>query len=147
MIEDFKDKHSHANLSLISKQLLMPFFQIRTRILERRQYFKIGDIEFYVAAIEPHDSGKVTARTNIRCTNSVSKSENIERINLAPLRRLDTSRSILMDSLIKPYFKANMGMCVHKNQILDIGDHEFYIRYSRPFFGRVCSGTEVKIES
>ena len=120
---------------------------MRTRILERRQYFKIGDIEFYVAAIEPHDSGKVTSRTNILCTNSVSKSTNIERINLTPIRRLDNSRSILMESLIKPYFKQNMGMCVHKNQILEIGEYEFYIRYARPFFGRVCNGTEIKIES
>lgn len=46
----------------------MPFFQIRTRILEKTTYFKIGDIEFYVAACEPYEFGKVTSKTILRCT-------------------------------------------------------------------------------
>lgn len=69
VMDDFRDNsQSGVNLSLISSQLLKPFFQIRTRILEKGTYFKIGTIEFYVAACEPHDFGKVTANSVIRCT-------------------------------------------------------------------------------
>jgi hypothetical protein len=46
---------------------------MRTRILEKTSYFKIGDIEFYETACEPHDFGKVCANTTLRCTQSVSK--------------------------------------------------------------------------
>lgn len=48
---------------------------MRTRILEKNTYFKIGEIEFYVAASEPHDFGKVTSKTMLRCTYAVSKAE------------------------------------------------------------------------
>jgi len=68
VIADFTDSSTQGvNLNLISRALLMPFFQIRTRILERGTSFKIGDIEFYVAACEPHEYGKVTANTMLRC--------------------------------------------------------------------------------
>ena len=72
---------------------------------------------------------------------------------MAPLRRLDTSRTILMDTLIKPYFESRIDTYLHKNQVLDIdggegGDsYEFYVKYARPFFGKVSNGTEVKIDA
>jgi hypothetical protein len=125
----------------------MPFFQIRTRILEKGTCFKIGDIEFYVAACEPHEFGKVTSKSVLRCTYAVSKEENLERINLAPLRRLDTSRTILMENVIKPYFEQRIDMFVHKNMVIEIEEYEFYVKYCRPFFGKISNGTEVKIDS
>jgi hypothetical protein len=53
---------------MVQSQLLLPFFQLRARILEKGTYFKIGDIEFYVAACEPYEFGKVTSKSVIRCT-------------------------------------------------------------------------------
>lgn len=69
IISDFIDSSTQGiNFQLIQNQLLMPFFQMRARILEKATYFKIGDIEFYVAACEPHEFGKVTSKSVIRCT-------------------------------------------------------------------------------
>jgi hypothetical protein len=48
---------------------------MRSRILEKGTYFTIGDIEFYVAACEPYEFGKVTSKSVIRCTQAVSKNE------------------------------------------------------------------------
>jgi hypothetical protein len=31
--------------------------------------------------------------------------------------------------------------------VIEIDDYEFYVKYARPFFGKICNGTEVKIES
>jgi hypothetical protein len=56
-----------VDLALITKSILLPFFQIRTRILEKGKFFKIGDMEFYVATTEPHEYGKITSQTIIRC--------------------------------------------------------------------------------
>lgn len=36
---------------------------------------------------------------------------------------------------------------MHKNQVIEIDDYEFYVKYARPFFGKVSNGTEVKIDS
>ena len=71
----------------------------------------------------------------------------MQRINLAPLRRLETSRTVLMDSVIKPYFEQRIDTYVDKNQVIQIDDHEFYVKHARPFFGKVSNGTEVKIDS
>jgi hypothetical protein len=48
--------------------LLMPFFQLQSRILEKGTYFLIGEIEFFVASCEPYEFGKVTSKSVIRCT-------------------------------------------------------------------------------
>lgn len=95
---------------------------MRTRILEKNTYFKIGEIEFYVAASEPHDFGKVTSKTMLRCTYAVSKAEPLQRINLAPLRRLESSRSTLLENLIKPYFESHLEQTLHKNMIIEIDE-------------------------
>ncbi len=80
--------------------------------------------------------------------SSVSKSEVMQRINLVPLRRLDNSRTAIMDTAIRPILEANPAFYVHKNQILEFEDYEFYVKYARPFFGRIDhQTTEIKIES
>jgi len=48
---------------------------MRTRILEKGTYFSIGDIEFYVSATAPHDFGKITQKSVIRTSQTVSKKE------------------------------------------------------------------------
>jgi len=53
-----------------------------------------------------------------------------------------------MDTAIKPYLEANPDFYAHKNQILEFDDYEFYVKYARPFFGRVDHlTTEIKIDS
>lgn len=43
---------------------------------------------------------------------------------------------------------ANPEFYVHKNQILEFEDYEFYVKYARPFFGRVDhASTDIKIDS
>ena len=64
-----------------------------------------------------------------------------------PLRRLDNSRSVILENVIKPFLETHPDLYVHKNQILEFEDYEFYIKYSRPFFGKVEMNTEIKIDS
>ena len=50
--------------------------------------------------------------------------------------------------MIRPHFEARVEqICLHKNQLIEIDEFELLIKYSRPYFGKVVSGTEVKIES
>lgn len=63
------------------------------------------------------------------------------------MRRLESSRTLLMENIIKPYFENRLDSYLHKNQVIEIEEHEFYVKYSRPFFGKVSNGTEVKIDA
>lgn len=71
----------------------------------------------------------------------------MQRIDLAPLEELEQSRAEIMDKTVKPYFDANINAYLYKNMVVQIEDLEFYIKYCRPFFGRIDQTTEVKIES
>jgi hypothetical protein len=80
--------------------------------------------------------------------SSVSKQDVLQRVNLVPLRRLDNSRTAIMETAIKPFLEQNPEFYAHKNQILEFEDYEFYVKYARPFFGRVDhTSTEIKIDS
>jgi hypothetical protein len=52
-----------------------------------------------------------------------------------------------LETAIKPFLDSNPEFYVHKNQILEFEDYEFYVKYSRPFFGRMTPTTEIKIDS
>ena len=47
------------------------------------------------------------------------------------------SRSLLMENSVRPYFEANLDANLHKNMVIEIEDHEFYVKYCRPFFGKI----------
>ena len=52
-----------------------------------------------------------------------------------------------MDNLIKPYFEANLDAHLHKSMVIEIEDQEFYVKYARPYFGKISGSTEIKIDS
>lgn len=67
--EEEEKKQAHVqeeikvNYKLITSKLLIPFFSIHTRILEKGTKFEIGPIKFIVAGTSPHKLGKVTSET------------------------------------------------------------------------------------
>ena len=147
-MSDFKEATTQdINYKLILDALLMPFFQLRTRILEKHAFFTIGDIQFFVATTAPHDFGKVSTNTRVKLSSAVRKSESIQRINLVPLRRINMPKQELLQSVLKPYFSNNSGNCLFKAQVFEIHEQEFFVKYSRPFFGVISNGTEVKMDS
>ncbi len=52
-----------------------------------------------------------------------------------------------MENGIRPFFENNIDMFIYRNMVLEIDEYEFYVKYARPFFGRITNGTEVKIDS
>ena len=148
VLEDFKEPNSdEIKYNVLLQALLMPFFQLHTRILEKHSYFEIGEIQFFVAGMTPYDFGKVTTSTKVKLFSSVKKSESIQRINLVPLRRIDMSKSELLSTVLKPFFSSHIGTCLFKGQVFEIQEHEFFVKYCRPYFGAISNGTEVKMDS
>ena len=129
---------------MLLEKILMPFFQLRTRILEKNTYFNIGEIMFYITATAPYDFGKVTAHTTVRLTQAVSTQQQLDQLILSPMKRYLISKQWLLDNVLQPFFQKNL----FKNQVVKIDEeHEFFIRYCRPFFGKIQLGTNVKIDT
>jgi len=61
-----KNSLKSVKFDLLIKQILLPFFQIQTRILQKGNVFEIGSIKFLVAATTPFKQGKITTKTKIR---------------------------------------------------------------------------------
>lgn len=52
VLDDFKTAahSSQINYELVLQKVLVPFFQLEVRIVQEREFFKIGNLQFYVAA-------------------------------------------------------------------------------------------------
>ena len=75
VMDDFKEEATdEPDFQLLLQSLIMPFFQLRTRILEKNTYFEIGNIQFFVAATSPHEFGKITTNSVVRLLQSVNRS-------------------------------------------------------------------------
>ena len=64
-----------------------------------------------------------------------------------PLRRIEMSKNELLRNVLKPFFSGSIGSCLFKGQVIEIQEHEFFVKYCRPFFGAISNGTEVKMDS
>ncbi len=108
----------------------------------------IGEVTFFVPATAPYEFGKVTANTTVRLTKSISTNQSLECIYLTPLKRVTTSQQALLTQSVLTYLQSRADQFTHKNHTFETADgNEFFIRYARPFFGRIVSETEIKIDA
>ena len=130
-------------------KLLVPFFSIHSRILERGSSFTIGNMKFLVAGTSPHKLGKVTAETLIRCKDSVEENHQIDYLEIIPMRRNQIqSRSGFVNTYVNPYLATlpPKKLFAFKHGVLDFENLRFLVRYSRPGFGYLGPGTTVRVE-
>ena len=99
VMQDFKNSEG-VDLQMLLNNILMPFFQILTRILEKNTYFNIGDVQFHIPATTPFDFGKVNATTTIRLTQAVSNQTPLDRLIIVPTKRHSISRHDLLNNIL-----------------------------------------------
>lgn len=131
------------------KQILLPFFQIQTKILRKGNIFEIGSIKFLVASTTPHKQGKVGTSTKIRCNMCVSENAELESVELVPLRRNQIqSNSTFMNEIVNPFLRTikPKEVYTHKHATIELDDIRLLIKYSRPYFGYFTENTRVKID-
>jgi len=133
-----KNSLKTVKFELLIKQILLPFFQIQTRILKKSTIFEIGSIKFLVAATTPFKQGKVGTKTKIRCNMVVSRDIPLESVELIPMRRnAISSNSTFMDEVVTPFLRTikPSELYTHKHATIELDDVRFLIKYARPFFG------------
>jgi len=112
----------HVKYDLITN-LLVSFFSIHSRILEKSSTFEIGPIKFLVAGTSPHKLGKVTGETLIRCNQSASEKAELDYIEIIPMRRNQIqSRSQFVETYVNPYLQtlAPKSMYAFKHGIFEL---------------------------
>jgi len=149
--EERAAKHSlkSVKFDLLIKQILLPFFQIQTRILQKGNIFEIGSIKFLVAATTPYKQGKVGTKTKIRCNMVVSQDAALESVELIPMRRNTVASSTtFQNEVVNPFLRSikPKEIYTHKHAIIELDDIKFLIKYSRPYFGYFTPETKVKID-
>jgi hypothetical protein len=138
-----------VKFDLLMKQILLPFFQIQTKILRKGNIFEIGSIKFLVASTTPHKQGKVGTNTKIRCNMCVSENSELESVELVPLRRNQIqSNSTFINEVVNPFLRTlkPQEVYTHKHATIELDDIKMLIKYSRPFFGYFSENTRVKID-
>jgi hypothetical protein len=56
------------NYELIIKQILLPYFKIKSRVLKQGNFFKIGEVRFKIEGMSPTNKGVVCSQTYIQCS-------------------------------------------------------------------------------
>lgn len=127
------------------KKILLPYFKIKSRIIERSSKIQIGELEFKVIGTFPESVGLVTSKTFIRCNKFYTSNNLIKRALLITTKKYDDFNN---DEMCKEIKNAPQDQLqINKGDIAIINNYEFYIRNSEPECGRITNNTEISIEN
>eukprot|EP00357_Protocruzia_adherens_P007064 CAMPEP_0115015766 /NCGR_PEP_ID=MMETSP0216-20121206/26987_1 /TAXON_ID=223996 /ORGANISM="Protocruzia adherens, Strain Boccale" /LENGTH=505 /DNA_ID=CAMNT_0002385995 /DNA_START=466 /DNA_END=1980 /DNA_ORIENTATION=- len=141
---DLFDEDGAINFPSILKHILLPFFRIKARYLQREDNFKIGEIQFRVVGALPSE-GRVTENTIVQCYDYLSCAQTIERLMISPTTSLHTTKRRIMEKYVTPHFK-DTPILLCQGETIMIKDHSFTVTSCLPDSGVVDSSTRITIE-
>ena len=127
------------------KKILLPYFKIKSRIIERCSKIHIGELEFKVIGTFPDSIGLITSKTFIRCNKYYTSNNLIKRALLITTKKYDDFNNDEMWKEIKNAHQDQLQ--INKGDIAVINNYEFYIRNAEPECGRITNNTEISIEN
>lgn len=143
-----EEEEPSINYELILKKILLPFFKMKSRVLKRDSYFKIGEIEFKVAGISPGIKGKVNNNTYIKCSNYYSSENIVKRALLISNEKYENFNE---NDFLGELFNDNnnkRNLVINKNHVLRLRNNKsFFIRNCEPETGRLDSTSQITIEN
>ena len=84
-------KNDEIDYDVIMKKILLPYFKMKSRLLKNGSFFKIGEIEFKVAAVLPGFKGIVNSKTYIKCNDYYSSQNVIKRALVISTKNYNTT--------------------------------------------------------
>lgn len=131
--------------NLLMKKILLPYFKIKRRIIEKATQFKIGEIGFKVYGTSPYGIGLVTSRTFIHCTKSFSSQTKINRaLMITTSRYNDFRQEALINEILK---NTEHNLIISKNEVFSIRNYEFYVRNCEPESGVLTKESLITVEN
>ena len=144
-IENPRTQIEDISYETIMKNILLPYFKIKSRIIEKGTCLHIGELEFKVTGTFPNNTGIVTSKTFIRLNKYYTANHLIKRALLITTKKHDPFNE---HELIKDILSADVQQLqINKGDITKINNNEYYIRNSDPECGRLTEHSEIHIEN
>lgn len=144
LFSNFFDQNGQVNYDIIMKKILLPYFKIKSRILKKGSYFKIGEIDFKVSGLYPGKKGVITSKTFIHCDNCFSSNSIVKRALFLTTQKYD---NFDQDALVNEFLDSRSNFLINKNEITHIKQYEFYVRNCEPESGRINNETQITVEN
>ncbi len=137
-------KGNDIDYDLIMKKILLPYFKIKSRILKKSRFFKIGEIGYKVVGVSPGIKGIISSKTFIHCNNHYSTQTSVNRTLLLTTQRYDNFNQ---DLLIREILSTDKPILVNKNEFIKIKQYEFFVRNCEPETGVLNQSSIITIEN
>ena len=138
-------EHKDKNFVDIMNNIIIPFFQYKSRNLNKDKIFEIDGIEFKVISIYPNYlTGKVTSKTSISCNNYYSCSIHVENVTFLThtKRELETNDYIANKIMNTPYPSQRV---INEGLNCRINTYDLFVRNCQPKYGIITNETNIRV--
>ena len=127
--------------------ILIPFFQFKSRLLHKGKIFSIGEYEFKVISTTPNlISGKITSFTLIRCNDFYSNIIPIKKVDIITCQKYDNyTIEELKDKIYNTPYKSQLNIL--NNYLTRINKIDLYIRNCEPNCGIINNESLLNIQN
>lgn len=141
------DNSSHHDKDFIEimNNIIIPFFQYKSRIINIDKIFEIDGIEFKVISVSPHYlTAKVSSRTSIVCNNYYSFTTPIQNATFLTIRKRDLeTNEYIANQIINTPFPTQKSIIEGLN--CRINTYDLVVRNSSPKYGIITNETNVRV--
>ncbi len=133
------------NYELIMKKILLPYYKMKSRIMKKGMFFKIGEMGFRVTGTSPFNKGAISSKTYIHCDNYFSLKTPIKRALMITTSKFDNfDQETLRKEILS---NSAEDLLINKNEIAQLKNYEFFIRNCDPPSGILNPETVINIEN
>ena len=133
------------NFTEIMNNIIIPFFQYKSRIVNKDKIFEIDGVEFKVISVNPHYlSGKVSSGTSIVCNDYYSFTTPILNATFLTIkkRELETS-DYIANKIINTPFPTQKSIIEGLN--CRINTYDLVVRNCSPKYGIITNDTNIRV--
>ena len=137
--------HHDKDFLEIMNNIIIPFFQYKSRILNIDKIFEIDGIEFKVISVSPHYlTAKVSSRTSIVCNNYYSFTTPIVNATFLTIRKreLETNENISNQIKNTPYPSQKS---IIEGLNCRINTYDLVVRNCLPKYGIITNETNIRV--
>ena len=138
---EYKDK----NFIDIMNNVIIPFFQYKSRNLNKDKIFEIDGIEFKVVSIYPNYlTGKISSKTSISCNNYYSCTTHVENVTFLTHKK----RELETDAYITNQIKETpfpIQKVINENLNCRINTYDLFVRNCEPKYGIITNETNIRV--
>jgi hypothetical protein len=129
----------------IMNNIIIPFFQYKSRILNIDKIFEIDGVEFKVMTVYPHYlTAKVSSSTSIVCNNYYSFTTPITNATFLTIRKRELeSNEYISNQIINTPYPTQKSIIEGHN--CRINTYDLVVRNCSPSFGVITDETNVRV--